>query len=93
MKRMLLAALLTSTAVIAVATTVEAQVRFGRNVRIGGHYFENQSYRSVRMRTANKRPPWRGCRWFAAGSVYQGQRLASRTRICNLPPAPPRTRY
>ena len=70
--------------------TVKAssEVRFGKNVRIGGHDFSNRSYRRVNIETTNRRPPWYGCRIFPAGSSYQGKRLASRTEICNLKQIP-----
>jgi len=61
-----------------------AEVRFGKNVFIGGHDFSNRRYESVTIKSVNKRPPWYGCRVLAAGTVYQGRTLRQRTEICNL---------
>lgn len=67
---------------------VQAEVRFGKNVRIGGHDFSNRRYRGVHIEQTNKRPPWYGCRIFKPGSTYQGKRIATRTEICNLKTIP-----
>ncbi len=67
-----------------VPTVANAEVRFGKNVRIGGNDFSNRRYKGVRIETTNKRPPWYGCRIFKPGSVYQGKRIRERTEICNL---------
>jgi hypothetical protein len=65
-----------------------AEVRFGKNVYIGGHDFSNRRYKSVHIETTTRRPPWYGCRWFPAGSRYQGKRMRTRTQICNLKQIP-----
>lgn len=65
-----------------------AEVRFGKNVYIGGHDFSNRRYKSVHIETTTRRLPWYGCRWFPAGSSYQGRKIRSRTQICNLKQIP-----
>ena len=61
-----------------------AEVRFGRNVYIGGHDFSHRRYKSVHIETTTRRPPWYGCRWYRPGSRYQGRLIRTRTQICNL---------
>jgi hypothetical protein len=63
--------------------TAMAEVRIGRNVFVGGHRVTPGSYRSVHIETTTRRLPWYDCRWFAAGSSYQGKRIRTRTKICN----------
>lgn len=69
-----------------------AEVRFGRNVFIGGHDFSNRRYGSVHIETTTRRPPWYGCRWYNPGSRYQGRTIPTRTQICNLRQIPPSQR-
>jgi len=78
--------------VVAIPQDVQAEVRFGKNVRIGGHDFWNRRYKGVHIEQTNKRPPWYGCRIFQPGSVYQGRRIRERTEICNLKTIPPHKR-
>ena len=73
----------------AMPVTGMAEVRFGDNVRIGGHDFSNRTYRSVRIERTTKRPPWNGCRILKQGAVFEGRRLKSRTEICYLKSIPP----
>lgn len=73
-------------------TPAKAEVRFGKNVRIGGHDFSRRRYKGVHIEQTNKRPPWYGCRIFKPGSVYQGKRIRERTEICNLKTIPPHKR-
>lgn len=57
-----------------------AEVRFGKNVRIGGHDASNQTFNSQRRGEYyiyNKTPPNEGCRWRA-------NRDGSRTKVCHL---------
>lgn len=68
--------------------SAQAEVRFGKNVRIGGHDFSKRRYRGVHIEQTNKRPPWYGCRIFKPGSTYQGKRIRERTEICNLKTIP-----
>lgn len=70
----------------------QAEVRFGNNVRIGGHDFSNRRYKGVHIERTNRRPPWYGCRIFKPGQVYQGKRIRERTEICNLKTIPPHQR-
>ena len=65
-----------------------AEVRFGRNVYIGGHDFSHRRYGSVHIETTTRRPPWYGCRWYRPGSRYQGRLIRTRTQICNLRQSP-----
>ncbi len=57
-----------------------AEVRFGRNVRIGGHDVSNQTFNRQRrgeFNIYNSTPPNAGCRWRTNGD-------GSRTKVCNL---------
>ncbi|MFT4133106.1 hypothetical protein [Labrys sp. (in: a-proteobacteria)] len=71
-------------ALLSAGGTALAEVRFGRNVFIGGHDFSNRRYGSVHIETTTRRPPWYGCRWYRPGSRYQGRPIRTRTQICNL---------
>ena len=74
------------------AREAAAEVRFGRNVRIGGHDFSHQTYgpkRRAVIHLHRSRPTPQGCRWFPAGAVVDGRRLTARTRICHLQTIPP----
>ena len=73
-------------------SVAQAEVRFGKNVRIGGHDFSNRRYKGIHIEQTDKRPPWYGCRIFKPGSVYQGKRIRERTEICNLKTIPPHKR-
>jgi hypothetical protein len=60
--------------------TAQAEVRFGRNVRIGGHDVSNQTFNRERrgeFNIFNSTPPDAGCRWRANSD-------GSRTKVCNL---------
>jgi hypothetical protein len=70
-------------AILLASGTAAAQVEIGNNVFIGGHRVTPGTYRSVHIETTTRRAPWYGCRWFASGSVYQGKRIRTRTKICN----------
>ncbi len=57
-----------------------AEVRFGNNVRIGGHDVSNQTFNSQRRGAYtiyNKTPPNAGCRWHSNAD-------GSRTKVCHL---------
>jgi len=84
----LIALVLALFAPLAQMSDAQAEVRFGNNVRIGGHDFSNRRYNDVHIEQTNKRPPWYGCRVFKPGSVYQGKRIRKRTEICNLKTIP-----
>jgi hypothetical protein len=65
---------------IAPAAPAFAEVRFGKNVRIGGHDVSNQTFNSKRRGEYyiyNKTPPNEGCRWRANSD-------GSRTKVCHL---------
>ncbi|WP_238184817.1 hypothetical protein [Methylobacterium trifolii] len=71
--------------VLAPAPT-EAQVRFGSNVRIGGHDFSHRRYGSVNVRRVARLPGPPGCRIVPNGSYRRGDGSVVRGRIerCNL---------
>ena len=61
-------------------TPAAAEVRFGRNVRIGGHDVSNQTFNRQRrgeFNIYNTMPPNAGCHWRANSD-------GSRTKVCNL---------
>jgi hypothetical protein len=73
-------ALLTVISGIVAAAPAFAEVRFGKNVRIGGHDVSNQTFNSKRRgeyHIYNKTPPNEGCRWRSNGD-------GSRTKVCHL---------
>jgi hypothetical protein len=56
------------------------EVRFGKNVRIGGHDASNQTFNSQRRgeyHIYDQTPPNAGCRWRA-------NRDGSKTKVCHL---------
>ncbi|PPD44587.1 MAG: hypothetical protein CTY15_06470 [Methylocystis sp.] len=68
-------------AVFAALTQVAfAEVRFGKDVFIGGHDASNQTFNSQRRGEYylyNGKPPHEGCAWRANGD-------GSRTKVCHL---------
>jgi hypothetical protein len=63
-----------------VAPPALAEVRFGNNVRIGGHDVSNQTFNSKRRGAYyiyNKTPANEGCTWRSNGD-------GSRTKVCHL---------
>ncbi|MGL4323482.1 MAG: hypothetical protein ACRCTD_05520 [Beijerinckiaceae bacterium] len=61
-------------------TTAQAEVRFGRNVRIGGHDVSGQRFNAKRRGLYyihNRQPSRPGCRWVV-------NRDGGRTKICHL---------
>jgi hypothetical protein len=66
--------------VLVVAQPAPAEVRFGKNVRIGGHNVSNQTFNAKRRAiyyVSSGRPANPGCTWrsYADGS---------RTKVCHL---------
>jgi hypothetical protein len=62
------------------AVPAVADVRFGKNVRIGGHDVSNQTFNSKRRGAYyiyNKTPANEGCSWRSNGD-------GSRTKVCHL---------
>lgn len=62
------------------AAPAMADVRFGKNVRIGGHDVSNQTFNSKRRGAYyiyNKTPANEGCSWRSNGD-------GSRTKVCHL---------
>jgi hypothetical protein len=65
---------------ILTAVPLMAEVRLGKNVRIGGHDASNQTFNSKRRGEYyiyNGRPAREGCRWRNNGD-------GSRTKVCHL---------
>jgi hypothetical protein len=61
-------------------TPTSAEVRFGINVRIGGHDFSNQTYNSKRravIRLYDRTPRNAGC-------VWRSDRRGGKVKVCNL---------
>lgn len=85
--KMSLSALLATLTFLLWIEAANAEVRFGRNVYIGGHDFSHQRYgpgRRLRVHLYDRAPRRAGCRWYPAGSRYAGRRLAAATRVCHL---------
>jgi hypothetical protein len=62
------------------ASAVSAEVRFGNNVRIGGHDASNQTFNAKRRgeyHIYNSAPPRPGCAWRANTD-------GSKTKVCHL---------
>jgi hypothetical protein len=67
-------------AVSLAAAPAGADVRFGKNVRIGGHDVSNQTFNSKRRgvyHTYKGKPARKGCRWRKNGD-------GSKTKDCHL---------
>ena len=78
----LFAALALTCAVLAatLAPVVAGEVRFGKNVRVGGHDFSNQTFDSkhrARIYLYNHKPQKEGCVWRKDGH-------GGREKICHL---------
>lgn len=61
------------------AAPADAEVRFGRNVRVGGHDFSHQTFNAKRRGLVylyRGKPAAPGCRWTRRGDV--------RTKVCHL---------
>ena len=76
------------------ASPAAAEVRFGPDVRIGGHDFSNRRYRSVHVEQARRLPGQPGCRHVRNGSYRRGDGSVVRGPMerCNLVAIPPRRR-
>jgi hypothetical protein len=64
----------------ALTAPAAAEVRFGKNVRIGGHDVSNQTFNAKRRGLYiiyNGKPAKPGCRWRSNGD-------GSRTKVCHL---------
>lgn len=64
----------------ALSSGVSAEVRFGRNVRVGGHDFSNQSFnqkRRAEIYLYDRTPARSGCVWRADGR-------GGRVKTCHL---------
>lgn len=68
------------------AGEARAEVRLGDNVFIGGHDFSHRRYHSITITRTSRRPPWLGCRHFAAGKHFEGRRLRRPAEVCYLRP-------
>jgi len=75
-----LVALIASAAILATTTPSSAEVRFGNNVRIGGHDFSNQTFNSKHravIRLYDHTPRNAGC-------VWRSDRRGGKVKVCNL---------
>ncbi|WP_047457073.1 hypothetical protein [Rhizobium rhizogenes] len=79
--RLFAALALTCTVLAATPAPVAAsEVRFGKNVRVGGHDFSNQTFDSnhrARIYLYNHKPQREGCVWRKGGH-------GGRVKICHL---------
>lgn len=76
----LLLTFLLGATILVVAVPAAAEVRFGKNVRIGGHDVSNQTFTKKRRGVFyiyDKTPPKPGCHWRDNGD-------GSKTKICHL---------
>lgn len=74
------ALLLAAVAMAGAIAPARAEVRFGKNVRVGGHDFSNQTYnrrRRAEIRLYDRNPRNPGCVWRADG---RGGKL----KLCHL---------
>lgn len=65
---------------LATLSTAQAEVRFGRNVRVGGHDFSNQSFdrkRRAAVHLYDRTPSNSGCVWRSDGR-------GGRVKTCHL---------
>lgn len=65
---------------LAAGSTASGEVRFGRNVEIGGHDFSNQTYNRKRRLVVHlhaRTPPNQGC-------VWRADRGGGRVKVCHL---------
>ncbi len=65
--------------ILTIASQATAEVRFGKNVRIGGHDVSNQTFTKKRRGVFyiyDKTPPKSGCRWRDNGD-------GSKTKVCH----------
>ena len=72
--------LLAVTWAVIIAYPATAEVRFGKNVRIGGHDVSNQTFNKKRRGVFyiyDKSPPKPGCSWRDNGD-------GSKTKVCHL---------
>jgi hypothetical protein len=77
---MLLIGFLMSATILTFAAPATAEVRFGKNVRIGGHDVSNQTFTKKRRGVFyiyDKPPPKPGCRWRDNGD-------GSKTKVCHF---------
>jgi hypothetical protein len=78
--RTIIVALAIATASFAFVSAASAEVRFGKNVRIGGNDVSNQTFNKKRRAIYyiyNTKPKNPGCRW-------RKNRDGSRTKVCHL---------
>jgi len=82
LRRLFIATLLAAPATLSASATApaSAEVRFGKNVRIGGHDFSNQTFNRKRravIHLYNRTPRNPGCVWRADGR-------GGKVKICHL---------
>ena len=77
-------------AILCLAPPALAQVRYGSNVRIGGHRIKPHEARWVKIRTITGYSGPYGCRTFANGATIDGKWYDGPIRQCvwkSVPPA------
>ncbi len=75
-----LARLAIAAGLVLMTGTTQAEVRFGRNVRVGGHDFSNQTFNRNRravIHLYDRQPRHSGCVWRADGR-------GGKVKICHL---------
>lgn len=84
-------ALLAAWLAILAPQPASAEVRFGDNVRIGGHDFSNRRYRSVHIERVKRLRGPEGCRRVRHGQYRRGDGTVVRgpMEVCNLVAIPP----
>lgn len=78
--RPLVALMLALMVLAALEPAMAGEVRFGKNVRIGGHDFSNQTFDSrhrARIYLYNQKPRNEGC-------VWRGDGHGGRVKVCHL---------
>lgn len=63
-----------------------AEVRFGKNVRVGGHDFSNRTYnknKTAQIYLYDKKPKNEGCKWVKQRDK-NGKLTGKKTQICHL---------
>lgn len=89
-----LALFLAASFLVLSATPAPAEVRFGRNVRVGGHDFSNRTYtkdRNAVIHLYKGKPRNAGCHWVHHRDKA-GRPTGRKTQVCNLQSKPQNAR-
>lgn len=76
------------------AMPASAEVRFGKNVRVGGHDFSNRTFnknRNAVIHLHNNKPRNAGCQWVIHRDA-KGRPTGRKTQVCNLQSVPAKAR-